>query len=94
MRMETLTSGETLLCVAFESAGRLTQPMGRIRFTIPKAAVEGYALMLLSDDGSETALPVTVNRNDTLSFVLDFKPAPGERPSPARVIHLVQQTGK
>ena len=82
VRMGTLESGEVLMSVAFEIGGKLTQPTGQVKLTLPGGLLEGYTLSLLAEDGTETEL--TRNAQDG-SFVLDFSGAS----SPVRVIRLV-----
>ena len=82
VRMGTLESGEVLMSVAFEIGGKLTQPTGQVKLTLPAEVLEGYTLSLLAEDGTETEL--TRNAQDG-SFVLDFSGAS----SPVRVIRLV-----
>ena len=89
VRMGALAGGETLMSVAFEHGGALTQPTGQVRITLPAALMEGYTLSLLGEDGTETELPYEVTQADgeeTLaSFVVDYTDAL----SPVRVIRLV-----
>ena len=82
------TEGVSLLSVAFEFGGRLTQPEGQVRITLPAAAVEGRTLMLLDETGGETELPVEI-RDEEAAFLLDFTPREGEEPSPMRLIRLI-----
>ena len=82
------TEDVSLLSVAFEFGGRLTQPEGQVRITLPAAAVEGRTLMLLDETGGETELPVEI-RDEEAAFLLDFTPREGEEPSPVRLIHLI-----
>ena len=83
-RMGTLQSGETIVSIAFEIGGKLTQPIGQVKLTLPAEVLEGYALSLLLEDGTEAELPFEVEE-DEASFVLDFTDAL----SPARLIRLV-----
>ena len=89
VRMGALAGGETLMSVAFEHGGALTQPTGQVRITLPAALMEGYTLSLLGEDGTETELLYEVTQADgeeTLaSFVVDYTDAL----SPVRVIRLV-----
>ena len=82
------TEGVSLLSVAFEFGGRLTQPEGQVRITLPAAAVEGRTLMLLDETGGETEVPVEI-RDEEAAFLLDFTPQEGEEPSPVRLIRLI-----
>ena len=79
-RMGTLQSGETIVSIAFEIGGVLTQPIGQVKITLP-GLLDGYALHLLHEDGTETLLTDVQDG----SFVLEF---PGAS-SPVRVIRLV-----
>ena len=82
------TEGVSLLSVAFEFGGRLTQPEGQVRITLPAAAVEDRTLMLLDETSGETELPVEI-REEEAAFLLDFTPREGEEPSPVRLIRLI-----
>ena len=82
------TEGVSLMSVAFEFGGRLTQPEGQVRITLPAAAVEGRTLMLLDETGGETEVPVEI-RDEEAAFLLDFTPQEGEEPSPVRLIRLI-----
>ena len=88
LRMGELANGETILSVGFEYSGKLTQPTGEVKITIPAALLEGYTLSLLDADGAESALPFTI-KDEELSFTLDFTPVEEEEPVPVRVIHLI-----
>ena len=83
VRMGTLESGEVLMSVAFEISGKMTQPTGQVKITLPAELLEGYTLSLLAEDGTETELTDVQDG----SFVLDFSGAS----SPVRVIRLVPQ---
>ena len=88
LRMGELANGETILSVGFEYSGKLTQPTGEVKITIPAALLEGYTLSLLDADGAESALPFAVEDGEA-SFTLSFAPEDGEEaPAPIRLIHL------
>ena len=84
VRMGTMENGDTVISVAFEIGGRLTQPAGQVKITLPPELLEGHTLALLSEDGTETELTFDAQE---ASFVLDFD----ANPSPVRVIRLVPQ---
>ena len=84
LRIGDLQNGERVLSVCFEYDGRLTQPMGQVEITLPAAMLDGYALMLLDADGTEAALPHTLN-GDKATFTLDFT----ADESPARMLRLI-----
>ena len=87
LRMGELANGETILSVGFEYSGKLTQPTGEVKITIPAAMLEGHALSLLDEDGAESALPARSRTGS--SFTLSFAPEDGEEaPAPIRLIHL------
>ena len=89
LRMGELANGETILSVGFEYSGKLTQPTGEVKITIPAAMLEGHALSLLDEDGAESDLPFAVE-DEALSFTLSFAPEDGEEASaPIRLIHLL-----
>ena len=79
----TLQSGETIVSIAFEIGGKLTQPIGQVKITLPAGLLEGHTLSLLAEDGTETELTDVQDG----SFVLDFSGAS----SPVQVIRLVPQ---
>ena len=88
LRMGELANGETILSVGFEYSGKLTQPTGEVKITIPAAMLEGHALTLLDADGAESALPCAIEDGEA-SFTLSFAPEDGEEASaPIRLIHL------
>ena len=84
LRIGDLQNGERVLSVGFESGGRLTQPTGQVKISLPAALLDGYALMLLDADGVETALPHTLN-GDEATFTLDFTTNGG----PAMALRLI-----
>ncbi len=85
LRLGELQNGERLLSVGFETGGLLTQPTVSVQIMLPAALVEGYALSIIAEDGTETELPVTV-LDEIASFTLEFD---AEDELPARVIRLV-----
>ena len=88
LRMGELANGGAVLSVGFEYGGKLTQPTGEVKVTVPAALLEGHTLALADADGAESGLPFTVEE-DELSFTLDFTPDKGEAPVPVRVIRLI-----
>ena len=64
------TNGE-YLSVAFETAGSLTQPTGRVRLALPAGLLEGKKLVRIAPDGTQTELPFEA-KNGKLIFTLDF----------------------
>ena len=64
------TNGE-YLSVAFETAGSLTQPTGRVRLALPAGLLEGKTLVRIAPDGTQTELPFETERGK-LIFTLDF----------------------
>lgn len=64
------TNGE-YLSVAFETAGSLTQPTGRVRLALPAGLLEGKTLVRIAPDGTQTELPFETERG-TIIFTLDF----------------------
>ena len=84
VRIGALASGETVMSVAFEYGGTLTQSTGQVKITLPAELLDGYALCLLSEDGTETELTPDIQAEEA-SFVLDFTDAQ----CPAKVLQLV-----
>lgn len=64
------TNGE-YLSVAFETAGSLTQPTGRVRLALPAGLLEGKTLVRIAPDGTQTEMPFEA-KNGKLIFTLDF----------------------
>ena len=64
------TNGE-YLSVAFETAGSLTQPTGRVRLALPAGLLEGKKLVRIAPDGTQTEMPFETERGK-LIFTLDF----------------------
>ena len=71
VRMGQLADGNQLMLVGFESAGELTQAKYPLTLSLPAGLLSGCILRLLAADGTETALPFTVN-GETACFTLDF----------------------
>ena len=86
VRMGTLESGETIVSIAFEIGGKLTQPDGQVCITLPAELLAGYTLSLLSEDGAEAPIE-SVIEEDIASFTLDFT----ESQTPSRLLRLVPQ---
>ena len=64
------TNGE-YLSVAFETAGSLTQPTGRVRLALPAGLLEGKTLVRIAPDGTQTEMPFDTGRG-TIILTLDF----------------------
>ena len=64
------TNGE-YLSVAFETAGSLTQPTGRVRLALPAKLLEGKTLVRIAPDGTQTEMPFETERG-TIILTLDF----------------------
>ena len=64
------TNGE-YLSVAFETAGSLTQPTGRVRLALPAGLLEGKKLVRSAPDGTQTEMPFETERGK-LIYTLDF----------------------
>jgi len=64
------TNGE-YLSVAFETAGSLTQPTGRVRLALPVGLLEGKTLVRIAPDGTQTEMPFETERG-TIILTLDF----------------------
>ncbi|MGM9604207.1 MAG: hypothetical protein ACI3XG_04010 [Faecousia sp.] len=88
LRCGTLENGEKVICVGFEFDARLVSCTGLTEFTVPAELVEGYALMLLDDQGGETELEVETNASGA-AFTLNFYGNAQGKRTPVRMIHLV-----
>lgn len=64
------TNGE-YLSVAFETAGSLTQPTGRVRLALPAGLLKGKTLVRIAPDGTQTEMPFETERG-TIILTLDF----------------------
>ena len=80
------TNGE-YLSVAFETAGSLTQPTGRVRLALPAGLLEGKTLVRIAPDGTQTEMPFETERG-TIIFTLDF----ANSELPVMLFRLVPQT--
>ena len=74
LRMGEIAKGNTLLSVCFEYSGRLTQPKGQVKITLPAELLDGATLALLNADGTEVNLPYTLEGENAV-FTLDFSDA-------------------
>ena len=80
------TNGE-YLSVAFETAGSLTQPTGRVRLALPAGLLEGKTLVRIAPDGTQTELPFEAEHGKLL-YTLDF----ANSELPVMLFRLVPQT--
>ena len=80
------TNGE-YLSVAFETAGSLTQPTGRVRLALPAGLLEGKTLVRIAPDGTQTELPFEA-KNGKRIFTLDF----ANSELPVMLFRLLPQT--
>lgn len=80
------TNGE-YLSVAFETAGSLTQPTGRVRLALPAGLLEGKKLVRIAPDGTQTEMPFETERG-TIILTLDF----ANSALPVMLFRLVPQT--
>ena len=74
LRMGETANGNTLLCVCFEVSGKLTQPKGEVKITLPAELLNGVTLALLNADDTEIDLPYIVEGENAV-FTLDFTDA-------------------
>ena len=74
LRMGETANGNTLLSVCFEVAGKLTQPKGEVKITLPAELLNGVTPALLNADGTEIDLPYIVEGENSV-FTLDFTDA-------------------
>ena len=84
LRMGEIAKGNTLLSVCFEYSGRLTQPKGQVKITLPAELLDGATLALRNADGTEVNLPYTVEGENAV-FTLDF----GDAEIPTVLIRLI-----
>ena len=80
------TNGE-YLSVAFETAGSLTQPTGRVRLALPAGLLEGKTLVRIAPDGTQTEMPFETKRGKII-LTLDF----ANSELPVMLFRLVPQT--
>ena len=74
LRMGETANGNTLLSVCFEVSGKLTQPKGEVKITMPADLLNGVTLALLNADGTEIDLPYIVEGENAV-LTLDFTDA-------------------
>ena len=74
LRMGETANGNTLLSVCFEVSGKLTQPKGEVKITLPAELLNGGTLALLNADDTEIDLPHIVEGENAV-FTLDFTDA-------------------
>ena len=74
LRMGETANGNTLLSVCFEVSGKLTQPKGEVKITMPAELLNGVTLALLNADDTEIELPYIVEGENAV-FTLDFTAA-------------------
>ena len=74
LRMGETANGNTLLSVCFEVSGKLTQPKGEVKITMPAELLNGVTLALLNADGTEIDLPYIVEGENAV-FTLNFTDA-------------------
>ena len=86
LRLGTLENGELVLIAGFEYAGQLTQPTGRIQFTLPAEHLKGFTLTVITPDGTEEPLDYTTEK-DEATFTLDFT----DTKTPTILIHLTPE---
>jgi len=74
LRMGETANGNTLLSVCFEVSGKLTQPKGEVKITMPAEMLNGVTLALLNADDTEIDLPYIVEGENAV-FTLNFTDA-------------------
>ncbi len=74
LRIGETANGNTLLSVCFEVSGKLTQPKGEVKITMPAEMLNGVTLALLNADDTEIDLPYIVEGENAV-FTLDFTDA-------------------
>ena len=74
LRMGETANGNTLLSVCFEVSGKLTQPKGEVKITMPAELLNGGTLALLNADDTEIDLPYIMEGENAV-FTLDFTDA-------------------
>ena len=74
LHMGETANGNTLLSVCFEVSGKLTQPKGEVKITMPAELLNGVTLALLNADDTEIDLPYIVE-GENAAFTLDFTDA-------------------
>ena len=87
VRMGDTENGDKFMTVAFEYAGKLTQPEGEVEITLPAELLADYTLSIVNADGTETDLPCTTE--DAISaFTLNFEKPETTEHRPA--VHLIR----
>ncbi len=80
------TNGDYLI-LTFEYAGKLTQPTGQVKITLPVDLPEGRQLERIAPNGAQAELPYEINGGE-ISFILDFT----ESEIPAMLIRMTPQS--
>ncbi|MDO4387630.1 MAG: hypothetical protein Q4C31_01070 [Eubacteriales bacterium] len=62
---------EAYLSLAFEYAGKVAEPMGRVKITLPAELLDGKKLTAIALDGTETEVTPELKDGEA-SFTLDF----------------------
>ena len=72
-----MTEGEEerLLTVAFQRNGKLQQPKGTVTLTLPASLAEGYDLLLIGPDGTESPITARAGK-DGVTLSLPFGDGP------------------
>ena len=86
VRMGELENGELLMSVAFEISGKMTQPTGQVKITLPAEALSGHTLAIIEEDGTEAPIELEIEE-DTAAFTLDFT----ESQTPVALLRLLPQ---
>ena len=86
VRMGELESGELLMSVAFEISGKMTQPTGQVKISLPAEVLEGHTLAIIEADGTETPIELEIEE-ETAAFTLDFT----ESQTPVTLLRLLPQ---
>ena len=86
VRMGELESGDLLMSVAFEISGKMTQPTGQVKISLPAEVLSGHTLAIIEEDGTETPIELEIEE-DTAAFTLDFT----ESQTPVALLRLLPQ---
>lgn len=87
VRMGDTENGDKFMTVAFEYAGKLTQPEGEVEIALPAELLADCTLSIVNADGTETDLSCTTE--DAISaFTLNFEKTESAEQLPAA--HLIR----
>ena len=90
LRRGSLSDGTEIMVASFEYAGKLEQPKGVVRISLPSDVLNGYTLHLHDSNDKDTEISYSVT-DGMLSFNLDFTSLASTESVPVALIHLIPE---